>query len=277
MPRYNSAGLYTIETRRLGMLPVPPRQVGVSPTGPITIQQPAPSSLPGGTGVSADTVRVLMQAYDAGGRLAADSNRADLVGPTRTIRVWLEALLLHPLSDGTIPAANVRTILMWPADQQQRSDILFFIHAAMPTVNPQDVIARIDTSTSVSASEPIPQTQVPNFRANISFTSNGGISAQQSPAANVIAQGGSGASASTAQTQAVLEATDTTSIVPATGPTMSLPGYAPIGVTDGGVPLDPMTGQPYSGPHALLQWWKPALAVALGAALGVGIGRAVAG
>lgn len=274
MPRYNRAGLYTIETRRLGTLPMPPLHVGTSPTGPITIQQPDPTSLPGGTGVSADTVRILIQAYDAAGRTAAESNRADLVGPTRTIRVWLEALLLHPLADGTISAPSVRNILMWPADQQQRNDILFFLHVAMPTVNPQDVIARIDSNAATSTTQPIPQTAVPNFRANISFTSGGsGIAAQQqSPAANVIAQGGSGASASTAQTQAVLEATDTTTtIIPATGPTMSLPGYAPIGVTD--------TGSPSSSPmmSGLPSWWKPALAVAIGAALGVGIGRAVAG
>jgi hypothetical protein len=275
MPRFNRrTGIYTLEMKRLGTLPMR-FTVGQSPTGPITVQQPAPSSLPGGSGVSPNTVRVLVQAYGAAERLEADSNRSDLVFATRFIRVALEQSLMHLNADGLVSTTTVRAALSAPSDPQQHSDIVFFVHAATPTVDVNQVLAQISTGTQTSSSPTVPQqATLPNFRANVTFTpgsGSGGLQQQTTSAADsVITQGGSGAAASQAQTQAVLDAHDSSTVIPATGPTMSLPGYAPIGVT----PTTDPSAAPVSG---LPQWWKPALAVAIGAAVGVGIGRAVAG
>lgn len=309
MPRISQTGLYTWDRTRLGTLPQR-TQVGVSPTGPVYRETIAP----GATGLSiADILRQLSSAtglasgdtrtWDepSGGAYFVASTYADRTRSSNKLKMASAAFGAMRADTRNIQdhiAVALGTLNEWEQYLVARR----FVYQGITThgVNPcaggncdtsvslllADLAAHIagqtrqvTAQTSVSMPSSTPATggawgaQLPNA-SGLTIGASSGMQQQTSPAAAVIAQGGSGAQASSAQTNAVLEANDgsgVTQVLTATGPNAMPPGYA---TTD--TLVDPSTGQPMA-PSGLPSWWKPALAVALGAVVGVGVGRAIAG
>lgn len=304
MARLNKTGMYSWEVKRLGMLPTPGGGmiIGQSPTSPIMAPQIAPSAGP-------SIASLLQQLTAASGSAASDVDASSVAAMQDYARYFPSAMLSDHVGSirklrmiaAVLPTlhADSRNImdqiaaLLAPLNEWERwmlAGRFTYKGTSRQSPDPCPTAARCHTSvellladlsahtfgqvsgmtvtTSMPSVAPTGYSPGPS-RANITWTS-GGMTSPTPPAVAVIDRGGSGPDAAAAQTQTVLDdnnGSGITPIIPATGPSDSIPGYG----------VNPVLQEPSSSfVSGLPSWWKPALAIAIGAAVGVGVGRAIA-
>lgn len=313
MARYNKAGVYSWEVKRLGVLPLPGGGgpvIGQSPTGPIQAPAIAPSS-----GATIGTI--IQQLTSASGSAASDIEASSVAAMNDYARFFPRSMLSNPGASQTRLRTIGRVLSSLRSDSK---NVMDQVAATLAPLNEWErwMLSRRFTYRGTSAQFPDPcptparchtsvellladlsahvlgaPMRTPNIlptritysippgvpsstagygpsSANLTPTGGGGMTQSSVPAVAVIDHGGSGAAASAVQTQTVLDENNgsgITPIVPATGPSDSIPGYGVNPVLNDG------SSSTVSG---LPSWWKPALAVAIGAAVGVGVGRMIA-
>lgn len=282
MGRISKTGLYTWEVKSLGVLPGITSQVSTSPTGPVT------SQIPTGSRSSAyDSIKGAGVGFVPVGQrdvLAAACRLA--AGAVATPR-----LAAHDLSllegalrrmpevkpgfvSATVMKANMDFALSRVEARMALSDHLNMIWTGMGVASLERRLvdgtytgfSTSPVSASRSVSLPATAPTLPQSRDLFTMPSH----VVPDPSTTALENGATGPDAAATQTQAVLDANNgsgVTPIVQATGPSDSIPGYGVNPVLNDG------SSSPVSG---LPSWWKPALAIAIGAAVGVGVGRMIA-